>query len=170
MNAKGHLGLQCQWSRVSEEQVCWLTCKHSRTFETVARARCGIGAVCPDGKGISGGYGSFVLKQRNTRRYELSLPVLFSWSDGSGNVQKQGGFTRDISTNGLYVVGDVSPPVGALLTVEVLLPQAYQPKSNSARLIAAMRVSRVYEAKDVRGFAAVGDFNQANIIPNTENL
>jgi hypothetical protein len=120
-----------------------------------------------DRKCISAGRWSFVLEQRHAIRYDLSLPVLFSWSDSSGNVQTQGGFTRNISAHGLYVVGDVSPPVGALLTVEVLVPPPYRLTSDSGRLIATMRVSRVYETKDLRGFAAVGDFTESEIFADT---
>lgn len=132
------------------------------------RRQGGIGPLPWTARVLAEGW-SFLLKQRHTRRYELSLPVVFSWRDGSGNLQKQGGFTRDIGTHGLYVIGDVSPPVGALLTVEVLLPLASRARSNSARLIASMQVSRVYEAEDVRGFAAVGDFNQTAIVTDNGN-
>jgi hypothetical protein len=105
---------------------------------------------------ISGSNGAFVLKPRHTRRYDLRLPVLFSWTDRSGNVQKQGGFTRNISLDGLYVEGDVCPPVGASVTVEVLLPIAHRLTAKSARLVATMRVVRVSCAKHMQGFAAVG--------------
>jgi hypothetical protein len=111
-----------------------------------------------------------ILKRRQTKRYDLALPVLFSWNDSLGNVHKQGGFSRNIGTHGLYVIGDVAPPLGALLQVEVLLPLAFGARLNSAKQIAAMRVSRVYEGQQVRGFAAVGDFNQSDVISEIGNL
>ena len=112
---------------------------------------------------IGGHDESFALKQRRTRRYNLFLPVLFSWTDTSGNVHKQGGFTRNIGMHGLYVLGDECPPLQASLTVEVLLPIAYRLTAKPRRLVATMRVVRVCRAKHMRGFAAFGDFNDPQI-------
>lgn len=60
--------------------------------------------------------------RRNSRRYTLSVPVLFRWHDNTGERQG-GGFTRNVSATGAYVHCDgESPQVATSLSIEVLLP------------------------------------------------
>lgn len=82
--------------------------------------------------------------------------MIFGWTDPDGLSQRQGGFTRDISTGGLFVLCDVSPPLETVLTLSVLLPplQAALP---FLRLTGEGQVVRV--GMKQTGFAAASEFD-----------
>src|SRR3989440_4676656 len=63
-----------------------------------------------------------ILKKRRAVRYKLCLPVIFKWTDERGRPVQEGGFTRDISTLGLYISCLKLPPTQTALVLEVLLP------------------------------------------------
>jgi hypothetical protein len=102
-----------------------------------------------------GGGPTFLSKKRSCTRYRLILPVLFSWRE---DVQVQnGGFTRDIGVDGVFVIARVCPPVGAEVKLELVLPVPQEPK-RELRLRYTGRVVRVDDADLSKGFALVGDF------------
>jgi hypothetical protein len=100
------------------------------------------------------------MEKRKTSRYALHLPVLFTWNDSQGRTQKEGGFTRDIGTKGVYVLSAVCPPVGTAVEMEVLLPVSRRQSPDSARLVATLHVLRTQETQEERGFAAAGELDR----------
>jgi hypothetical protein len=64
-----------------------------------------------------------VIELRKSRRYQLKTPVFFEWAPQDGKPQSGEGVTRDINTFGVYVVTEASPPAGALVQMEVILPK-----------------------------------------------
>ncbi len=91
------------------------------------------------------------LDKRKAVRYKLCLPVLFKWIDADGCPVQEGGFTRDISTAGLYVNCPNLPPVPRDLALEILLPL-----SEILKLQATVEIVRVGTHPEARGFATVG--------------
>ena len=96
------------------------------------------------------------LEQRKSTRYRLPAPVIFTWTDPSGLSQVRGGFARDISAGGLFVLCDASPPLETALTLEVLLPPL-KASSTVLRLKGEGRVVRV--AMQPTGFGAASEFD-----------
>jgi len=62
------------------------------------------------------------IELRKTKRYPVSAPALFVWAPPNGKAHSGRGVTRDINTFGVYVQTDVMPPVGALIQMEIVLP------------------------------------------------
>ena len=96
------------------------------------------------------------MEQRKSHRYRLHAPVIFGWTDPDGLSQLRGGFTRDISAGGLFVLCEASAPLEAVLTLEVLLPP-FKASSTALRLKGEGHVVRV-EMKQT-GFAAASEFD-----------
>jgi hypothetical protein len=63
------------------------------------------------------------IELRKASRYRLSAPALFLWAPQDGPPQTGEGITRDISTSGVYVLAESSPPVGARVQLDILLPK-----------------------------------------------
>jgi len=97
--------------------------------------------------------GYSAVKQRICRRYELQLPVLYSWTDETGAMHQAGGFTRNISTQGIYIVSTQLPPRGADLSLQATLP----PLEEAANVIPLQASGRVLRIEG-RGFALTSDF------------
>jgi hypothetical protein len=62
------------------------------------------------------------VEQRWKNRYRLTAPVFFSWAPQNGTPESGGGITRDVSATGIYVCADETPPVGALIQMDIQLP------------------------------------------------
>jgi hypothetical protein len=60
---------------------------------------------------------------RKANRYRLGALVFFYWATPNGPAQSGQGTTRDINSHGVYVQADKSPPVGALVQMDILLPK-----------------------------------------------
>jgi len=96
------------------------------------------------------------LEQRKFPRYRLLAPVIFTWTDTSGLSQARGGFARDISPGGLFVLCGTSPPLETALTLEVLLP----PLKDSPTLLRLKGEGKVVRvATQPTGFGAAGEFD-----------
>jgi hypothetical protein len=60
---------------------------------------------------------------RKYNRYQLVVPVIFSWEDAQGIRQKHVGLTRDASVKGVCVLAINPPPLHAYINLkEVRLP------------------------------------------------
>jgi hypothetical protein len=97
-------------------------------------------------------------ERRKAVRYRLSCPVLFTWHAGVGDERQGGGFSRDISTRGVYVACDREcPPVNTEISVEVLVPA---PDSGfvAMKLAAELKVVRLGGFAEGTGFGAGADF------------
>lgn len=93
------------------------------------------------------------MQQRTRTRYDIQLPVVYSWTDERGTSHQAGGFTRDISTEGVYVVASQRPPNGAVLWLEATLP----PLEQAAEPL-PLRAKGCVRRVDARGFALSSDF------------
>ena len=99
------------------------------------------------------------MEKRQHFRYSLKLPVLFSWTDDSGQRRREGGFTSDISTAGAYIAAVEVPGVGSILTLEVLLTPSDGAISPRARLVAPVEVKRCRSVDGDSGFAVAGELD-----------
>ena len=98
-----------------------------------------------------------ILKKRKAVRYKLCLPVIFKWTDERGRPVQEGGFTRDISTVGLYISCPKLPPIQTPLALEILLPPNKKVLSESLKLEATVKIVGVGTDAEGRGFAGVGE-------------
>ena len=98
------------------------------------------------------------MEQRKTTRYPLCAPILFNWTYADGVCLQGGGFTRDISTDGLFVRCDRPPLLETALNMEVLISLG-EPTAPVLRLRGPGMVVRVEERENRRGFAAKIDFD-----------
>lgn len=98
-------------------------------------------------------------ERRKGKRFRLRLAVLFSWRDAQGRLQSGKGWSRNIGSRGLYVRTDTAPPIGALLEMNVFLPELGY-KIHTAEIHAKGQVARIDCERIGRacGFAA---FNQS---------
>ena len=96
------------------------------------------------------------MEKRKAVRYRLCLPVIFKWTDEGGSPVQEAGFTRDISTVGLYISCPKLPPIQTALALELLLPPTKKVLSESVKLEATVEIVRVGSDAEERGFATVG--------------
>jgi PilZ domain len=95
---------------------------------------------------------------RKSRRYRLLAPATFLWERSDGLLMEGKGMIRDVSDRGVYVAGDVAPPIGSHLDVDVYLP-SLEPGSGAVQLHGEGTVVRVdREAEGTKGFAAAVAF------------
>jgi len=105
---------------------------------------------------------------RKSRRYRPSAPACFSWEGWDGLLKEGKGTIRDISDRGVFVLGEVAPPVGAHLDVDVYLP-SLKTGGGAAELHGEGTVVRVdRQAEGIRGFAAVMAFRTE--VPSTSSV
>lgn len=88
----------------------------------------------------------------------MCAPVLFNWTDGERVSWQGGGFTRDVSSGGVFVYCDRLPPLKTAVSMEILLPLGEAPRSG-LRLRGEGVVIRLEEREDNAGFAAKADFD-----------
>jgi hypothetical protein len=101
------------------------------------------------------------MELRKSRRYRPLALASFSWERPDGLLQEGRGTIRDISDRGVYVTGDVAPPPGAHLDVDVYLP-SLKVGGGSVHLHGEGIVVRVdRQAKGTKGFAAAIAFQAA---------
>ena len=101
------------------------------------------------------------MQQRESVRFHIRLPVIFQWNDEQRGRQQNGGFTRDISTGGLFVYSPIPPPSGATVELEVMLPPLEE-SGHGVRLRSEGRVLRIERKGEHTGFATTGDFDIHN--------
>jgi hypothetical protein len=59
---------------------------------------------------------------RRSPRFPVKADVLYHWREAEKDMQHGFGFTENISRNGLFVHGNVCPPEGAVVSVEIAIP------------------------------------------------
>lgn len=94
-------------------------------------------------------------ERRQSRRFRLRLAVVFSWRDEHGVLQSGEGWSRNISSRGIYVRTKCAPSAGLAVEMNVFLPQpAYELRA--AEIYAKGHVTRVDQGPrtEVCGFAA----------------
>jgi hypothetical protein len=82
------------------------------------------------------------MERRGATRYQLRLVVAFSWKDEAGVLNTGEGRSRDVTSRGIYVHSDLTPPVSAHVDMNVLLPNP-QSLTSPAELHAEGRVVRI---------------------------
>jgi hypothetical protein len=76
-----------------------------------------------------------------------------------GGTRTCGGFTRDVSTNGAFVLCSEELPVGETVQIEILLPTSGQVPGTALK--STGRVVRRYGESEAAGFAIQGRLGQA---------
>jgi hypothetical protein len=99
------------------------------------------------------------LQPRQHVRYPVEVPVIFSWKDQKGVRHQQRGSTRDISPGGMYLFSSTSPPVGAEIGLDALLPplSVHAPHWRMLAHGRVVRVERPQSGGKPGGFAAVSE-------------
>jgi hypothetical protein len=93
------------------------------------------------------------VEQRRAPRYKTHVPVIFEWLDKSGTIRLDGGFTRDISRQGIFVwcEGECRPCRREIMIALLFQGIAAHPKP--WRMRSTGRVLRVHDAPENKGFA-----------------
>jgi PilZ domain len=93
------------------------------------------------------------IERRNSRRFQVALPLLFRWTDGVD--QYDNGQCANICHGGMFVLAARTPPLGAEVQVEFVLP-AFGNVSRSTRISCVGRVVRFEAWEPLEGFAVAG--------------
>ncbi len=101
---------------------------------------------------------------RQSKRYRLRASVIFSWEPFDGDTIKSEGYTRDISSCGVFVLTSDRLLSGTAVKLEVSLP-APRETSSGASLLSQGRVVRSEET----GFAAAADTGFRMRFPETSS-
>jgi hypothetical protein len=92
---------------------------------------------------------------RNQLRYELQVPVEIEWQSNTGK-QKNRGFTKDISSKGVFLFCKSEIPVGSYVRLNIFL--RYEGLGPRVTIDCTARVCRVVHALaegDLAGIAVV---------------
>ncbi len=98
-------------------------------------------------------------KTRKFTRFQLTLPVVFSWKDRRLRTRRAKGFTRDLSAGGVFLFSEKCPPLGVPIEFEAILPPLEE-RAMALRLRGEARVLRVEPAgngEKWNGFAAINE-------------
>ncbi len=95
------------------------------------------------------------MELRRATRFQVHAPVIFHWIDQEGVQRQAGGFARDISTGGVFVLSEVPPPIGTVVRLELMLPRL-EAAARGWQLKASGKVVRV----EWDGFAGTADFGR----------
>ena len=93
------------------------------------------------------------IERRNSRRFEIALPLLLHWTDSKDHYNS--GHCLNIGQGGMFVLAAQTPPVGIQVELEFVLP-AFGSVPRRTRLYCVGRVSRVEKCCQVKGFAVAG--------------
>lgn len=92
------------------------------------------------------------MDRRRSSRFQLRLPVLTKWADGKGQSHYGGGFSRDISLRGVFVMSSEPPPEATMISVTVVLPNVRE-GSQELQLQSVGSVVRVEQSGAITGYA-----------------
>lgn len=107
---------------------------------------------------------AYPLERRRATRYQLRLPVAFSW-EIAGGFSRGEGLTRDVSEVGVYIFAAMCPKLRTRVQLEIFL---FEPPGKSMALRGGMQVLRVEEESQQfggRGFALAGKALALNFGP-----
>jgi len=74
------------------------------------------------------------MERRRSVRFDLNVPVICRYKNKRGRAHAFGGFSRDISERGLFVVGPSVPPEGKAVAVRVLLLHMHKADGHGLQL------------------------------------
>lgn len=100
-------------------------------------------------------------RRRTAVRYNLRLPVIFRWQDKTGE-HTDGGFTRDVALDGVFIVSNACPPYGTDVRIEVLFPIPNGP-SGQLRIQCNGKVTRIEGGSRCVGFGVHGQFEDDSL-------
>jgi hypothetical protein len=105
--------------------------------------------------------GSESLERRRQIRFGLHAPVHFSWTDRDGVIHKGEGFSRDISSHGVYVYAEwhVQPQSDTAIEVDILL-HSFSETVRTAHMSGSAKIIRVEPSatdEHTGGFVAASD-------------
>jgi len=104
------------------------------------------------------------IERRNSRRFEIALPLLLRWTDGRSHYNA--GHCVNIGQGGMFVLTATTPPVGGEVKIEFVLPP-FSSVPRPTRLQCVGRVSRVEVCCQLKGFAVSGEFvDELQAVPN----
>lgn len=98
-------------------------------------------------------------EKRAVSRYQLSLPVLVRWR--GGETHTCGGFTRDVSIIGLFVLCREELPLNTTVEIEILLPTSRKLPGTAVKTTG--RVIRTHGENEGPGFAMEGQFGYSEL-------
>lgn len=93
------------------------------------------------------------IERRASRRFALTLPVLFRWADSMEHYDVGQG--ANVGVGGMFIFTAKCPPVGTQVEIEFVVP-AFDRVSRELRLRCVGQVSRVEACYQVAGFAVMG--------------
>jgi hypothetical protein len=99
------------------------------------------------------------MERRKSKRYLLRAPVVFSWTDSMRAGHQGSGFTLNISSAGVFVLCNESPPSpDVAVTLDMAIPPM-DTHRQGVRLKSGGDVLRVEETEGSLAFAAATEFN-----------
>jgi hypothetical protein len=98
------------------------------------------------------------VNRRSSVRFAMQMPVICRWKDHNGSPHEIGGFSRDISTAGLFVLSSAPPTDRTDVSVDVLLPALGGGTSHGLHLQSEGKVVRVEHREAATGFAVRCEF------------
>ena len=97
-----------------------------------------------------------VRELRAVERFAISLPVSLNWQVAGKLGRQERGFTRDVSTRGMFVFARTGPTRGRLLEFEIdLALDVYSPLLQVKGEGRIVRIERPAAGSDLSGFAVV---------------
>jgi hypothetical protein len=105
------------------------------------------------------------IELRKFTRYQLSCPALYRWATSEQSSQDGQGITHDVSGEGVFVLANCCPPVGARIDLKICLPRL-DGTGIGVRLNGEGQVFRVeHDGQGKRvGFAASVSFSPYSIV------
>lgn len=88
------------------------------------------------------------MERRRKFRFVLSAPAYFSWTDRDGIVHKGRGFTRDTSSQGVYVCAEQIPPLDTEIQIDIHFSFLFE-DLRKLRMSAKAKVIRI-ELKEIK--------------------
>lgn len=118
------------------------------------------------GPGFDNLYGSAALainalfgecvERRRTIRYRIRASVKFQWTSRGGSRHQGEGVTWDLCTEGMFVLSETCPPLGARLEIQVQFPPRAKGRGLQMRTSGSvLRRELITEGEIRAGFAAV---------------
>ena len=97
-----------------------------------------------------------MLERRQHARFNVRARVNFKWQD-EGNLYVGSGFTRDISTNGMFIFSDAVPPAKADMELDISFPPASNAKTNlrMSAMALVIRLEGATKPREPGGFAVL---------------
>jgi hypothetical protein len=121
------------------------------------RSASAVSAVPQGERSMAGSRQGNVRAQRGKSfRFPTGVPVVFTWEEPGKGLSKGEGIAREVSATSAYVHSTTSPPVDAVVDVEILLPNSSGGSDVVLRAkMRTVRVERPRPGKKEPGFSVV---------------